>query len=451
MDLRPADIAMRQFTRKLRGLDPEEVKLFLAEVAATLDRVNSELTRVTLERTELQGNLKKAIAEAEDLKKQLANTQEKITAHHKQENQMAQALLSAQKATDDLIQQSKGRADRIVNEAKASALLATEAARKEAAEAKTQAQTIVEAARKEAAELLRATQAQAQEAVKAAERAAETRMAQAQRDAERMMEEARHSVAEIQQTALQQVEQFLTNMKAFMSNWEGLSRSLEVLARDQAEALETIAGTRAEVESDVLPLLRDLLRGLRAGADIGLREPAPAPAAAPSPPPPPPKPAAAPSPRPAAREPAAAPSARPAAREPAAASHSPTPSQPVSPPKGVQPVRPSPAPAPERVPAGAAQAQGEIVVSPVGSYLQASRLVTAVSKIKGVKTARLRAYSKGMITIDVLTEEGTLAGIGADLSTGFPVDVVEETDTRLVLRFANGRVQAPTQVTESSE
>jgi len=448
MDLRPADIAMRQFTRKLRGVDSEEVKLFLVEVAATLERINSELTRVTLERTELQASLKKAIAEAEDLKKQLANTQEKITAHHKQENQMAQALLSAQKATDDLIQSSKGRADRIVTEAKASALLATEAARKEAAEAKTQAQTIVEAARKEAAELLRTTQAQAQEAVKAAERAAETRMAQAQRDAELMMEEARHSVAEIQQTALQQVEQFMTNIKAFMSNWEGLSRSLEVLARDQAEALETIAGTRAEVESDVLPLLRDLLRGLRAGADIGLREPAPA--AAPSPPPPPLKPAAPPA-RPAVREPAAAPSARPAAREPAAASHSPTPPQPAPPPKSVQPVRPSPAPAPERVPVGAAQAQGEIVVSPVGSYLQASRLVTAVSKIKGVKTARLRAYSKGMITIDVLTEEGTLAGIGADLSTGFPVDVVEETDTRLVLRFANGRVQAPTQVTESSE
>ena len=435
MELRPADIAMRQFTHKFRGVDPDEVKQFLAEVAATVDRINSELTRVTLERTELQASLKKALAEAEDLKKQLANTQEKIAAHHKQENQMAQALLNAQKATDDLIQSSKGRADRIVTEAKGAALLATEAARKEAAEAKAQAQTIVEAARKEAAELLRATQAQAQEAVKAAERAAETRMAQAQRDAERMMEEARHSVAEIQQTALQQVEQFTTNMKAFMSNWEGLSRSLEVLARDQAEALETIAGTRAEVESDVLPLLRDLLRGLRAGADIGLREPAPAPPAAPSPPPPPSKPAV-------------APSARPGVREPAAP-HAESPPPPASPPKGVPPVRPSPAPAPERVPAGAAQAQAEIVVSPVGSYLQASRLVTAVSKIKGVKTARLRAYSKGMITIDVLTEEGTLAGIGADLSTGFPVDVVEETDTRLVLRFGNGRVQAPAQVTES--
>ena len=165
MELRPADIAMRQFTHKFRGVDPDEVKQFLTDVAAHLERVSSELTRVTLERTELQVNLKKALAEADDLRKQLANTQDKITAHHKQESQMAQALLNAQKVTDDLIQSSKGRADRIVAEAKANALLATEAARKEAAEAKTTAQTTLEAARKEAAELLRATQAQAQEAV----------------------------------------------------------------------------------------------------------------------------------------------------------------------------------------------------------------------------------------------------------------------------------------------
>jgi hypothetical protein len=278
-------------------------------------------------------------------------------------------------------------------------------------------------------------------------------MAQAQRDAERMMDEARQSVAEIQQTALQQVEMFMAKMKAFMANWEGLSRSLEALARDQADSLETIASTRAEVESDVLPLLRDLLRGLRAGADIGLREPAPAPAAPPPPPPVAPKPVSAPSPRAGHREPAQAP--------PVGL----IPPKPAPPPKSAEPVRarpapspaPSPAPEPERVPVVAAaqaqaqgQAQAEIVVSPVSSYLQASRLVTAVSKIKGVKTARLRAYAKGMITIDVMTEEGSLSGIGADLSSGFPVDVVEETDTRLVLRLANGRIQAATEVKESS-
>src|SRR2546422_27119 len=192
MELRPAEIIMRQFSRKLMGADPDEVKQYLTEIATGLERLNTELTRTVLERSELQASLKKALTEAEDLRKQLTNTQEKIAAHHKQESQMAQALLNAQKVTDDLIQSSKARADRIVAEAKANALLVTEAARKEAAEAKAEAQKILEAARKEAAELLRVTQAQAQDAVRAADRAAETRLAQAQRDAERMMEEARH-------------------------------------------------------------------------------------------------------------------------------------------------------------------------------------------------------------------------------------------------------------------
>lgn len=491
MDLRPAEIAMRQFSRALFGADPEEVKGFLAEAAATLERVNTELTRVRLERTELQTELqnskKKAEAEVEELRRQLVAAQEKIAAHQKQESQMAQALMNAQRVTDDLIQSSKARADRIVAEAKAAsqvtmeaarkeaadgkadALASAEATRKEAVELKAAAQAAVEAARREAAELLRATQAQAQEAVRAADRAAEARMAQIQRESERLAEQARKEVSELQQTAVQQVERFVVNMKAFLSNWEGLSRNLEVLARSHAGALEAIAQTRAEVESGVLPVLRDLLRGLSAKGGTPLREavaaaapPDLSPFAPPAPPPAPIKPAAAtppsapfkpgpaPSSTPAPTKPAAAPPSAPTPSRPATAKPGPMPPPSPAPSQPAQPVRPSPAPDAERVPVGAAQGQAEIVVSPVNSYLQASRLVTAVSRIKGVKTARLRAYSKGMITIDVMTEEGTLAGISDDLRTGFPVDVVESTDTRLVLTLANGRVPAPSQVKESS-
>ncbi|HYM90485.1 MAG TPA: hypothetical protein VEW91_02480, partial [bacterium] len=294
MDLRPAEIAMRQFSRALFGADPEEVKGFLAEAAATLERVNTELTRVRLERTELQtefqNSKKQAEAEIEELRRQLVAAQEKIAAHQKQESQMAQALMNAQRVTDDLIQSSKARADRIVAEAKAAsqvtmeaarreaaegkaaALASAEATRKEAVELKAAAQAALEAARKEAADLLRATQAQAQEAVRAADRAAEARMAQIQRESERLAEQARKEVSELHQTAVQQVERFVVNMKAFLSNWEGLSRNLEVLARSHAGALETIAQTRAEVESGVLPVLRGLLHGLSAKGGTALRE-----------------------------------------------------------------------------------------------------------------------------------------------------------------------------------
>lgn len=471
MDLRPAEIAMRQFSRALFGADPEEVRGFLAEVAATLERVNTELTRTRTERSELQAQLqtsaKQAEAEVEELRRQLTAAQEKIAAHQKQESQMAQALMNAQKMTDDLVQSSKARADRMVAEAKASAQASTDAARRESDELKAAAQAAMDAARKEAAELLRSTQAQAQEAVRAADRAAEARMAQIQREAERLAEQSRREVAGLHQTAVQEVERFVVNMQAFLSSWEGLSRNLEDLARSHAGALEAMGRTRAEVEGGVLPMLRDLLRGLSAKGGAALREavaaastqdlspfapPAPAPAppkpAAVAPPSPPFKPGPAPVSPPAPAKPGAPPPPAPTPSRPAPVKPA-SPPQPVRPSKPAEPVRPSPAPGPERAPVGAARGQAEIVVSPVGSYLQASRLVTAVSRIKGVKTARLRAYAKGMITIDVMTEEGTLAGIGDDLRTGFPVDVVESTDTRLVLTLANGRVPSPNQPKES--
>ena len=76
-------------------------------------------------------------------------------------------------------------------------------------------------------------------------------------------------------------------------------------------------------------------------------------------------------------------------------------------------------------------------MSPVHSYLQATKLVTAVSRMKGVKTARLRSYSKGTITIDVVTETGTVATIDPSLIDGGPLDVVETTDSRMVLRLGD--------------
>jgi len=74
------------------------------------------------------------------------------------------------------------------------------------------------------------------------------------------------------------------------------------------------------------------------------------------------------------------------------------------------------------------------VVSPIHSYLQATKLVTAVASIKGVRSARLRTYSKGSVIIDVVTEAGAFAGVEPHLIDGFPLDVIEATDRRLVLR-----------------
>jgi len=383
---------MRQFSRALLGADPAEVRQFLVAAAATLERVNSELASAILDRCTLQTTLRQTSAQAEDLQRQLAAAQEKLAAHQAQESLMSRALLNAQKMTEDLIQGSKAQAERTV------------------AEATAVAQESIRTSRHAAVELLRAARSRAEQTVEAADRAAAARMAQIQLETERLAEEAHRAVAEVQQAAQRQAEQFAARLEAFLTAREDTSRSLDVLARTHAESLEAIARMRAEVEDTVLPALRDLRRGL-AEEDAG-------------------KPRG-----PAAPVPQAPPDAAPApvlAPSPPAGSSS----------EAGWPVRP--APVKDRDPADAPpHPRGEIVVSPVHSYLQASKFMTAVSRAGGVRTARLRAYSKGSITIDVMTDTGTLAGFDPHRIDGFPVDVVEVTDRRLVLRIANGGSRPP--------
>lgn len=388
MDLRPAEIAMRRFSRTLFGADPAEVRQFLTEAAATLDRVNSELARVLLDRTTLQTTFKQTTAEVEALRRQLAEAHEKLAAYQEQESLMARTWLNAQRVTEDLTRDSKVQAERTIAEASAAA------------------RETVQSARNAAADLLKAARARARQAIEATDHAAAARIDAVQIEAERLMGEARRGAAEVQQAARQQVEQFIARLEAFLAAREDLSKQLHILAKSHGDSLEIVEGMHAEVEEVILPALRDLQRTLTetdgylpSGPAISLPPPAPMPAA-PSEPSAPVKPAA--------------PSGR--------VQMVPEPS--INGGKGVR--------------APAAQPGGEIVVSPVHSYLQATKLMTAVSRVRGVRTARLRAYSKGSITIDVLTEGGAFGALDPHLIDGFPLAIVEATDRRLVLRIVNG-------------
>ncbi len=89
----------------------------------------------------------------------------------------------------------------------------------------------------------------------------------------------------------------------------------------------------------------------------------------------------------------------------------------------------------ERVVPGLA---GEIVVIGVNTFRLARRLVATLSQAKSIRSSRLRAYSPGNITIDVVFEEGeALAAITSKSFDGFPVEVIEHTDTRLVLGISD--------------
>jgi cell division septum initiation protein DivIVA len=382
MDLKPAEVAMRQFSRTLFGADPAEVREFLRAAAASLERVNSELAGVILERTALQTAVKRANAEVEALRAQLAEVQNKLAAYLGQEALLGRAVLDAQRVTEELTRSSREQAERTIAQANASA--------KEA----------VETARQSAADLLRAARVHAQQAVEAAERAAATRTAEIQVEAERITGEVRRAATEVRQAAEQQIETFIRRLEGFLADREELAGNLDALAKHHADSLEVIGRLHDEVERVILPALRELTQAVIQKEPASHGRPLSVAPAAPAP---------------------AAPSAPLHVRDAAAAEGEPRPSP------TVRDGGHAPAPHPT----------AEIVMSPVHSYLQATKLVTAVSRMKGVKTARLRSYSKGTITIDVVTETGTVAAIDPSLIDGGPLDVVETTDSRMVLRLGD--------------
>jgi hypothetical protein len=83
----------------------------------------------------------------------------------------------------------------------------------------------------------------------------------------------------------------------------------------------------------------------------------------------------------------------------------------------------------------AGRANGEIVVSPINSFLQATKFMAALARIKGVLSVKLRTYAGSKAVIDIVTEGRTVAGIDMSLIDGFQIDVEESTDSRLSLKI----------------
>lgn len=86
----------------------------------------------------------------------------------------------------------------------------------------------------------------------------------------------------------------------------------------------------------------------------------------------------------------------------------------------------------------AAATAGEIIVTGVNSFHLAMRLVTALSHVKGVRSASLKTYTPGTVTLGVDFEGGgALASITGRSFGECTLDVIERTDVRLILRISN--------------
>ncbi len=96
MELSPLEITQREFGRKFRGLDPEEVHTFLEQIA-------EEMTRLVQETT--------------DRAAQIQRLEAQLRVHQEREDSLRNTLISAQKMTDEIKANATREADLVLKEA----------------------------------------------------------------------------------------------------------------------------------------------------------------------------------------------------------------------------------------------------------------------------------------------------------------------------------------------
>jgi cell division initiation protein len=95
MEISPLEITQREFARKFRGLDPEEVQTFLEQIA-------EEMTRLVQETTEQAAQIQRLEAQ--------------VRINQEREDSLRNTLVTAQKITEDMKASAKREADLIVKE-----------------------------------------------------------------------------------------------------------------------------------------------------------------------------------------------------------------------------------------------------------------------------------------------------------------------------------------------
>ena len=96
MELSPLEITQREFARRWRGCDPEEVRTFLEQIA-------EEVTRLHQEATERANQTQRLEAQ--------------VRVHQEREDTLRNALITAQKMTEEIKANAKREADLILKEA----------------------------------------------------------------------------------------------------------------------------------------------------------------------------------------------------------------------------------------------------------------------------------------------------------------------------------------------
>ena len=96
MEISPVEITQREFGRKMRGLDPEEVHTFLEQIA-------EEMTRL------LQQN--------SDQSAQIQRLEAQVKGYQEREDSLRNTLVTAQKMTEEIKENAKREGGLIIREA----------------------------------------------------------------------------------------------------------------------------------------------------------------------------------------------------------------------------------------------------------------------------------------------------------------------------------------------
>ena len=97
MDITPLEIRNREFTRKMRGVDPQEVSRFLESVSEEMERL---------------------ISENADLHSETDRLKEKLAGYSQLEDTIQKTLLMAQKSSEDAISNARKQAELIIQDAR---------------------------------------------------------------------------------------------------------------------------------------------------------------------------------------------------------------------------------------------------------------------------------------------------------------------------------------------
>ena len=95
MEFSPLEITQREFGRKFRGLDPEEVQTFLEQIA-------EEMTRQLQENTDRAALIQRLEAQ--------------VRVHQEREDSLRNTLVTAQKMTEEIKTNAKREADLLVRD-----------------------------------------------------------------------------------------------------------------------------------------------------------------------------------------------------------------------------------------------------------------------------------------------------------------------------------------------